>query len=68
MRRLLLLLLLLGASFGGYQLGRHPGSPDLVTWSQRVGERLHEAGQKAFATVSETTGASVETASADQKN
>ena len=30
MRRLIVMVLLAGAFFGGYQTGRRPGSPDLV--------------------------------------
>ena len=39
MKRLFLSILLLGVFFGGYCLGRRPGSPDVVGWARRNYQR-----------------------------
>jgi len=36
MRRLLAIILSVGAFLGGYHLGRQPGSPDLFGWAQET--------------------------------
>jgi len=39
MKRLFLTILLLGVFFGGYCLGRRPGSPDVIGWARRSYQR-----------------------------
>jgi len=45
MRKFLLLLLLMGAFLGGYQVGRSPGSPDVISRARQAYRRASHAGE-----------------------
>ena len=50
----LLILTVLGATFlFGYNLGRSPGSPDVVGWLQVKSQEAYVVGKDVAATVSE---------------
>ena len=49
MRRFLVTILVVGAFLGGYQLGRQPGSPDVIGWAQETDPAVAEAGRSVAA-------------------
>jgi len=49
MRRLLVIIFMLGAFLGGYQLGRQPGSPDLIGWARKNYPKVAQAGRDIIA-------------------
>jgi hypothetical protein len=47
MKRVLMLLLLVGAFLGGYYLGRLPNSPDIFAWGRQACDRAVEMSRDA---------------------
>lgn len=46
MRKLLILVLLVGAFYGGYELGRRPGAPDLTPYAKKGYVCAHDISRR----------------------
>ena len=45
MKRMFILILIMGGFLGGYYLGHKPGSPDIFSWPQKCGPAMQTARQ-----------------------
>ncbi len=46
MKRLLIAMIVLAAFLGGYELGRRPGSPDVIGWVRRAFDSAADTGRQ----------------------
>lgn len=66
MKTSIVCILIAAAFLGGYYLGRHPGSPDILAWAQQTCQQVTQQSQHTPATIEDKAAETVKAAIPDK--